>query len=464
MKNTKINIYFTILILLFLIVGCASENSILATQNANILYVNPQSGLDANLCTQSTPCKTYARAESLAVSGYIIHIDGVSPSIKIRKAGLIVEGGKIDGTGSTVKDQATVMIEANDITIRNMEITGGYSYGWRTKDGVRNITAYNLRVYRNVTENMENISTGKCKQNVSGGWGSAMRAYYADNVNLYDSIYFENCGEGFSSVFSTNVHGRNLILQDNYSVEFYPDQTINMSLVDSYIACINPLFQRTSPKPKTVFLLIGAESGTSVVIRDILFQNNTVYGCAGAGYYAEVSGTPQNINITNNNLYNIVGQVFNVPSNFVISPNVIQNSTLTPNFISQTPNVATVSPSNTVTSTSTNVTISSTPTVTRTKTLTPTFVTITPSNTSTPILGFFKVQISYRGNNKNLNIKDIASSNGKTIGVLYPYFVVEVIQVIYGDDISSANVWAKLGNGMYIPLYHNNTYYTNWRK
>lgn len=72
----------------------------------------------------------------------------------------------------------------------------------------------------------------------------------------------------------------------------------------------------------------------------------------------------------------------------------------------------------------------------------------------------FLVEILYRGSNKNLNVRNIPSIYGDTIGVLYPYKNVEVIELIY----SAPDVWAKLGTGMYIPLWYNGKYYTNWTK
>src|SRR5688500_8623572 len=60
-------------------------------------YYVSATGNDTNNCSVTSVCKTFNRAMSLARAGDTIHIIGTIPSINVTKAGIIIQGGRIDG-------------------------------------------------------------------------------------------------------------------------------------------------------------------------------------------------------------------------------------------------------------------------------------------------------------------------------------------------------------------------------
>jgi hypothetical protein len=78
-----------------------------------------------------------------------------------------------------------------------------------------------------------------------------------------------------------------------------------------------------------------------------------------------------------------------------------------------------------------------------------------------------ELEVSYRGPSKVLNVKDIPSmyypgtiNPSETVGTLKPYSKVWIEQTYQvGTD-----TWGRLASQeLYIPLYYNGTYFTNWR-
>ncbi|TXH02009.1 MAG: hypothetical protein E6P95_00770 [Candidatus Moraniibacteriota bacterium] len=283
-------------------------------------YHVSRSGNTANNCTLSSPC-TFSRAQSLAKSGDTIEISGTIDAISISKPGLTIKGGKVDGSNLTTANSAAIMITADNTTLENIEITNGWSYGFRTSSGANNVVAKQLNIHHNVRENF--TASGGCNTTNTHGWGSAMRAYFSDGMAFRDSYVWENCGEGFSAVMSKNIHGTNLMLWDNWSVNAYPDQSENYSLTNSSIYCQNPLFQRLG---KSRSILLGAEDGygtTRTLTKNISITNNKIYNCKGVGSYKITDGDFSGITINNNQFYNTTGSIIeNIPgSNIVINPN-----------------------------------------------------------------------------------------------------------------------------------------------
>ncbi|MBE0684193.1 MAG: hypothetical protein IH589_19995 [Anaerolineales bacterium] len=339
----------------------------------NIFFVSA-AGNDTTNCTQAAPCKSFSKASSLAQAGDVIQIMGVIPSITVTKSGIIIEGGTVDGIANKTANSASVMILASNVTIRNMEIINGWSYGIRTGAGKGDgLVVENVGIHNNV---LENKSGAACLQTNSSGWGSAFRAYYSSNVTVRNSRIYENCGEGFSSIMSRNVFGTGLEIYDNFSVNVYPDQTQGFTVTDSVISCIKPEYQR-QPYGSRV-LLLGAENYSDIttnMLDGVTFERNKAFNCRGVGAYSETGSQWKNIRIVGNEFYNVSSPTIVSISgtNIVTSPNISADSSsttlptqiITPviSIQSQTPTPITFTPTNTFTPVPLSPTITQTPTL-----------------------------------------------------------------------------------------------------
>ncbi len=285
-------------------------------------------GSDTNNCTQiSTPCKTFNKAMSLAIAGDVIHIIGTIPSIRVTKSGIVVEGGIVDGIANKTNDSPALGIAANNVTIRNIEVINGWSYGIRTYAGYDGLLLENVIIHNSVLENK--LSTGGCNTSNTSGWGSGFRAYYAKNVVMRNSKIYDNCGEGFSSVMSSNVTGTGLEIYDNFSVNVYPDQSQSFTVTDSVISCVKPEYQRSG---LSTSLLLGAESHSEMTTNTtdgVTFERNKIYNCKGVRAYSETTDNWKNIRIVNNEFYNVPSPAIASISgtSIITSPNVIASST-----------------------------------------------------------------------------------------------------------------------------------------
>ena len=87
-----------------------------------------------------------------------------------------------------------------------------------------------------------------------------------------------------------------------------------------------------------------------------------------------------------------------------------------------------------------------------------------------PVVEYFimtELEIAYRGPGKVCNIKDIPSmyypgtiNPSETLGTLKPYSKVWIEQTYQ----VGVDTWGRLASQeLYIPLFYNGTYYTNWR-
>jgi hypothetical protein len=331
-------------------------------------YYVSATGSDTNNCSVTSVCKTFNRAMSLARAGDTIHIIGTIPSVNVTKAGIIIEGGRIDGIANQNPDSSALAISASNITVRNVEIVNGWSYGVRTGSGKGDgLVLDNVSIHNNV---LENKAGSGCNTTATSGWGGAFRAYYTFNITVKNSRIYENCGEGFSSIMSRNVTGINLQVYDNFAVNIYPDQSQNFTVTDSVIACIKPEYQRATLSRS---LLLGAEaySGISTNVLDgVIFERNKIYNCKGVGIYSETTGTWKNIRVVNNTFYNVPAPVFATitGTNIVLSPNTIQAN----------------APSNTPTQSKTPTSLPATLTKTPTPTVTRTSIVATATRTSVP--------------------------------------------------------------------------------
>lgn len=103
----------------------AAENAFSATNR----YVDSQVGNDAKTCTATAPCKTFARAHSLATSGSKIFLKGTFPRLRISKSGITVTSKSknqpafINGTLKSSAGPDCVLIDkVNNVVVSNLKV------------------------------------------------------------------------------------------------------------------------------------------------------------------------------------------------------------------------------------------------------------------------------------------------------------------------------------------------------
>lgn len=301
---------------------------------ATTYYVSATGSSSGSCESQGAPC-TFSRAQTVAVSGDILQIIGTIPSITVSKGGLTLDGGKIDGIANKTANSATVFITASNVTVRNLDIVGGWSYGLRTQGGKGDgLVVDNVTFYDNVLENAVGTKPGTgCTGSVT--WGSPFRAYNTSNIAVRNSKFYHNCGESFSVLASHDVTGTNLQIYDNFSANVYIDQSQRVRVTDSSITCSASLYDRS---PGSRPMSLGAETYsdlglTTNTTNDVTFERNKISNCRGASAYSETPGQFQNISIINNEFYNPLGVTIDPTVkglNVITSPNTVYTGSISP--------------------------------------------------------------------------------------------------------------------------------------
>lgn len=246
----------------------ATYSEVEAQQAANTYYVVSQTGNDANLCTLSAPCKTFNRAQNLAVAGDTIEMSGTFPPIKITKS-LTVKGGTYNGAGQS--EAICLKIDADNVTVDGVTVINCTSHGiisFKANSVIQNSTVTN-----SVLENSS--------RQLSSGWGSCIKGERgASNLKVINN-HIEKCyGEGVAITMTLGalVEGNTVI--DAYSTLYYIDNSPNVVIRSNYATCTgDPLFNRGSSRPNGI--MVGEEyySGWGKQLHDITISSNTIQGC-----------------------------------------------------------------------------------------------------------------------------------------------------------------------------------------
>jgi len=185
-------------------------------------------------------------------------------------------------------------------TVHNCE-----TFGIRSKGD--NNWIINNHVYDTVRSNL-NKTTGKC---LEGSWNSAIRIADATGGGMVGNVVHDNCGEGLSILRSNGTAENPMVIKDNiaynnFSVNLYPDQSSFLEIEGNYLYSTGDTNFYKGGKPARC-ILIGAElySGQPYNVHDISITGNTCENVKGIGYYAEMSGTPTNIFISENIFINV---------------------------------------------------------------------------------------------------------------------------------------------------------------
>lgn len=268
-------------------------------------YVNASTGSDSGTGASSSPFKTMSKALGLVQPGDTLAVTGTFGTTTISKSGTSGAPIAIRGTSATFAggSNAAFILTGSYLDVSGVEVTGGVSHGLLISG--KNITVSNFSVHDNVTENLGGSS---CVG--SGGWGSGLKLMVgAENITIRDGQIFHNCGEGFAVTRGISVHVSGVTSYDNFSANFYLDNSRNVTLERSFAYCTSDSDYYRSGAPASG-ILIGEEnySGWGAQLENLTVVNNLSFGCKGLSFYgSEVNGGLKTALIAHNTIWNVYG-------------------------------------------------------------------------------------------------------------------------------------------------------------
>ena len=269
-------------------------------------YVSP-SGNDASSGTQSSPFKTYAKAQTVATSGDAIHLlaGTYTGTLDISKHGLAVIGHNavIDGTGK----HKAIHVHANNVYLTGFEAMHSTSHVVYIEGS--NNTVTNLYIHDGIYENR--ASNGNAANKT---WGSGLSIKYShtpdsglttkniriDNVRIHN-VY----GEALDMYGVDNVKVTNSHVSDSFSIGFYIDNSSNVTLENNLATCSNDSRFYRGGNPMGGFSMALEEleywfpkANWGAHLYNARIVNNISYGCGGLTLWGSELGK----NVPNNGL------------------------------------------------------------------------------------------------------------------------------------------------------------------
>jgi hypothetical protein len=319
---------FVFLVLSLLALAVLRPHSALA---ATSYYVNAATGSDSASGSSGSPFKTMGKALGVVQPGDTLHLTGTFGTTTVSKSGTSGNPIYIRGTGAKFSggSNAAFILTGSYLDISGVEVEGGVSHGLLISG--KNITVSNFSVHDNV---LENKSGSSCVG--SGGWGSGLKLMVgAENITIQDGVIYHNCGEGFAVTRGLGVQVRRVTSYDNFSANFYLDNSKNVTLEQSFTYCTGDSAYYRSGAPATG-ILIGEEnySGWGAQLENMTIQNTISSGCKGLNFYgSEVNGGLKTGLIAHNTVWNVYGggKAINIAaepnnSNIRVVNNLVQGS------------------------------------------------------------------------------------------------------------------------------------------
>lgn len=324
---------------------------ILATGSVSAAdYYVATNGNDSGSGASGSPFKTITKAISVANGGDRIFVSpGLYAPFTVSKSGSSGSPISIIGNQARVSGgQNGIKLSGNYINLSGFEVSDTWSHGILVTG--KNIKVSKFIVRDSVNENRTNGSSssdGKC---TSTGWGSGLKVQLGgENIVFEDGSVFRNCGEGVAITRGLNVVASRLVAYDNFSVNFYIDNSKDVILQQSLSYCTDDSrFYSSSGNPargitfgEEVYSGWGAQLGNVTVINNIisgcrsitlyqqfaeggikgaLIAHNTVHNLRGSSYGIDIASYPQNQNIIVRN--NIFPGTIRVGSGSVVSNNI----------------------------------------------------------------------------------------------------------------------------------------------
>lgn len=320
-KSKTINIFLGISIFVALLAGSYSYYRQLNTQNTVALISTPQqrvynreyyvspSGSDNGSGTESSPYKTYSKAQGVASAGDAIHmLAGTYPGIlDISKHGLAVIGHNaiIDGSGK----HKAIHVHANNIFLTGFEAKNSESHVVYIEGSDNVIT--NLYIHDGIYENR--ASNGNAANRT---WGSGLSIKYSHtpesglttkNIRI-DKVRIHNVyGEALDMYGVDNVTVTNSHVSDSFSIGYYIDNSSNVTLENNLATCSNDARFYRGGNPMGGFSMALEEleywfpnANWGAHLYNARIVNNISYGCGGLTLWGSELGR----NVPNNGLRN----------------------------------------------------------------------------------------------------------------------------------------------------------------
>lgn len=270
-----------------------------------------------------------ANANDIQLSGTISGTYTVSKSGTASDPIVIWGNGvRIDGKGAF----DCVLITGSYVVFRDAYVNNCGSFGIRVKG--KHVTVENNVITRASMDNFNGVSC--IGGNVS--WGTAGRAADTDDVTFRGNLVYETCGEGLSSVRSTNVVIEGNTVHDAFSVNIYADQSANVTIRNNWsYSTGNPNYFKDGLRARGIS--IGAEnySGWTFMLHDILIESNQLENVRGINFIQEVTGTPSTITVRNNNFINVAAPLVSLGTWATVSNNVSVTPTPGGTAVTMTP-------------------------------------------------------------------------------------------------------------------------------
>ena len=297
-------------------------------QAATNSYYVSISGNDHNACTSLAPCKTFNRAMSLAQFGDSIQLlpGTYTQRLQILKSNITILGNGAVINGASMGSGSCVQIVGNNVVVDKINVKNCYSHGiivFGANDTVQNSTVSNSLLENNPPRS-------------NNSWGSAFKSERgASNVTFLNNVAAENFGEGFGITMTQGVILSGNASIDNYSVNFYTDNSSDVVMDGNFAACSgNPLLNRNGKRPTGIALGEEQYSGWSIHPHNIVISHNIISGCgSGIAYWGtSVSGGGlDTITIQNNTMYGGTGAAFSlayesVNKNVLVANNIFYSS------------------------------------------------------------------------------------------------------------------------------------------
>jgi len=294
---------------------------------ANSYYVSV-SGSDQNTCTFAAPCKTFTKAMSFAQFGDTIQLlpGTYSQRLLVSKDGLTILGNDAVIDGGNTGNDPCVKISGDNVVVDHITVKNCHSHGIIVFG--QNDTVQNSTVTNSVLENYPPKSSNR--------WGSAFKAERGSgNVTFLQNTAIGNFGEGFGITMTVGATLSGNTSIDNYSVNFYTDNSSNVVMDGNLAACSGAaLYNRDGKRPTGISLGEESYSNWTTHPYNTLISNNVISGCgSGITYWGTgVSGGGlDTVTIRNNTIYSGTDTAFSLAyesenKNVVIANNIFYSS------------------------------------------------------------------------------------------------------------------------------------------
>jgi hypothetical protein len=273
----------------------------------------------------------------LGPGGTLRILGTLTSSVIVSKSGtstsrILIAGGRIAAPHNV---EEALLVNGSYVTIANVEVTGGAAFGVRVRS--HHVRLVDVSVHDSVWENRIGDA---CRSDLTGGWGRGLTfAPSSHHVEVSGGSVYNNCGEGVGFTQNQYSYIHDTHVYDNFSRNIYIGNAANVTVenVTSYYS--NPNFYRSGKPGRCIGLAIETTNYSTVgnMMRDTVIRGNTLTGCQGINFYAEVSNQyPSNVLVESNTFVRVPSPQVKLPgSNISVRNNTILDSNPDPGGTTQ---------------------------------------------------------------------------------------------------------------------------------